>query len=154
MLWGGRSRRNRKNRINKHYIRKEIQPLRRSTRIKRPVDVYQAGLPAIITVILLLLPGVLSLADVTSRCYLGKRTQTIKIFFVVKKSVAVWFTHRCLTPCSVHIRPVGMMRIYRISPLQRGCECSKVIGSMVRRSFCEISKTTFLRCAVSKGGHT
>ncbi len=32
-----------KNRVDEDHARKELQPLRRSTRIKRPVDIYQAG---------------------------------------------------------------------------------------------------------------
>ncbi len=32
-----------KNRVGEDNVREELQPLRRSTRIKRPLDVYQAG---------------------------------------------------------------------------------------------------------------
>ncbi len=32
-----------KNRVGEDNAREELQPLRRSTRIKRPVDVYQTG---------------------------------------------------------------------------------------------------------------
>ncbi len=56
------------------------------------------------------------------------------------------------TPSNRRPRPGGSPRhdLHRVSPLQRGCEYSKAIVFMVRRSFCEVSKTAFisLYCAL------
>ncbi len=50
------------------------------------------------------------------------------------------------SPGHRHPRPLGFPRhdIHHVNPLQRGCKYSKAILFMVRRSFCELSKTAFI----------